>query len=157
MSKSNCSVSYPFRPRSVPGLSFDPTDPRSRSRTHQSFAKDADINNIMNRYKKTGVLGDPSISSQRVARFGDFSDIADYPTMVARIQQAQDDFMTLPATTRAKFNNLVENALDFIADPANADEAVALGLLPKEALVAVNAVKDGAAKNEPPKPVTPAS
>jgi len=157
MAKSNCSVSYPFRPRSTSGLVFSPDDPNARSRTHQSFAKDADINNIMNRYKKTGVLGDPSISSQRVSRFGDFSDIADYPTIVARIQQAQDDFMTLPSEVRAKFGNLVENALDFIADPANADEAVALGLLPKEVLPVVNAVKEGAAKNEPPKPVTPAS
>lgn len=157
MSKSNCSVFYRFRPRVTLGLYFSPDDPRSRSRTHQSYAKDADINNIMGKYKKTGVLGNPSISSQRSARFGDFSDLVDYPTMVSRIQQAQDDFMTLPSEVRAKFNHMVENALDFIADPANADEAVRLGLLPKEVLPVVNAVKDGAVKNEPPKPVTPAS
>jgi len=153
---AKCEVTFPSRRRRV-GLYFDPNDPLARSRTHQSFAKDADINTIMNRYKKTGVLGDPSISSQRVSRFGDFSDIADYPTIVSRIQQAQDDFMTLPSEVRAKFGNLVENALDFIADPKNADEAVKLGLLPKDALVAVNAVKDGALKNEAPKPATPAS
>ena len=34
---------------------FPANDVRSKSKTHQSFAKDADINVIMGRYKKTGV------------------------------------------------------------------------------------------------------
>jgi len=114
-------------------LKFSDSSPYSRSRTHQSFAKDADINNIMSRYKKTGVLVDPRlISSDRVPRFGDFSDIPDYATMVSRVQQAEKDFMTLPASVRAKFDNDVANALNFISDRANVKESVALGLLPKD-------------------------
>jgi len=114
-------------------LKFSDSSPDSRSRTHQSFAKDADINNIMSRYKKTGVLVDPRlISSSRVPRFGDFSDIPDYATVVSRVQQAEKDFMTLPASVRAKFDNDVANALNFISDRANVKESVALGLLPKD-------------------------
>lgn len=106
---------------------------RDASRTHQSFAKDANINNIMSRYKKTGVLVDPRlISSSRVPRFGDFSDIPDYSVMVQRVQQAERDFLTLPAAVRARFENDVSKALDFVADRANVKESVSLGLLPKD-------------------------
>lgn len=116
-------------------LKFNKEIPTQRSRTHQSFAKDADINNIMNKYSKTGVLVDPTlINSKRQPRFGDFSDIADYATIVNRINQANDDFMTLPAVTRDKFNNNVEECLRFIADPNNVKECVTLGLLPASVL-----------------------
>lgn len=106
-----------------------------KSRTHQSFAKEANINNIMSRYAKTGVLVDPLlISSERKPRFGDFSDVKDYAHIVGRIQQAQADFMTLPAATRKLFDNDVEKCLAFVADPKNLKECVDLGLLPKSLL-----------------------
>jgi len=161
---SKCSViSVPVVSpvRRVPRVSivFDVTNPRSRSRTHQSFAKDADINNVMAKFRLTGVLGDPNLSSARRAQFGDFSDITDYPTMVNRIKQAQADFLTLPSEVRAKFDNLVENCIEFISDPKNADEAVTLGLLPPTAAIVTKAVLDGAPKPKAkePTPVTPAS
>ena len=78
-------------------LCFDPKGELTRSMTHQSFAKDADINTIMSRYAVSGVLVDPmNVDSGRVARFGDFSDLTDYSQLVSRIKQAQEDFMTLP-------------------------------------------------------------
>lgn len=111
---------------------FDPNDKNSVSLTHQSFAKEADINNIMARYKTTGVLVDPfNVDAGRQPHFGDFSDIPNYHQLVERIQQAQDDFMTLPAAVRKKFNNNVEECLAFIADPKNVEEAVDLKLLPE--------------------------
>lgn len=116
-------------------LMFDSKDESSRSRTHQSFAKDADINNIMKKYAVTGVLVDPSlVNSTRQPRFGDFSDLVDYPTLVIRVRQAQSDFMTLPAAVRERFNNDVGEALEFLADPANVKEAVELKLLPESVL-----------------------
>lgn len=54
------------------------------SRVHTSFAKSADINVIMHRYQKTGILVDPRYSSERVPRFGDFSDIPDYDVLLSR-------------------------------------------------------------------------
>jgi len=117
-------------------LVFRSDDPLSRSRTHQSFGKDANINVIMAKYKKTGVLVDPLlVSSDRQPRFGDFSDLSDYGVRYARIKQAQEDFMTLPAVVRAKFNNDVENCLTFISNPENLKEAVALKLLPSGILI----------------------
>ena len=124
-----------------------PVDKNGRviTMTHQSFAKDADINNIMAKYAVSGVLVDPlNVDSGRQPRFGDFSDLVDYPTMVSRINQAQADFMTLPSDVRAKFSNSVEECLNFIAEPSNVREAVAMGLLPKSAISVTDAVVDGA-------------
>jgi len=125
------------------GLSW-PKDKNGRviSMTHQSFAKDADINNIMAKYAVSGVLVDPlNVDSGRQPRFGDFSDLVDYPTMVSRINKAQADFMTLPSGVRAKFSNSVEECLNFIAAPENVVEAVKLGLLPEAAIEATYAVR----------------
>lgn len=133
-------------------LKFDKNDPKSASKTHQSFAKDADINNIMGKYAKTGILVDPlNVDLGRTARFGDFSDLNDFGHLVNRIKQAQEDFLTLPAVVRHKFNNDVENALAFIADPNNLVECCDLGLLP-ESMRPKPVLKEP----EPAKPATPA-
>ena len=111
------------------------------SLTRQSFAKDANINNIMARYAVTGVLVDPSnVDSMRQPRFGDFSDLADYSVLVGRINQAQADFMTLPSAVRARFNNSVEELLSWMSDPKNVVEAVELKVLPKSMIEATYAV-----------------
>lgn len=126
-----------FERGKVVKLVFDEKDSKSRSLTRQSFAKDADINNIMSKYAVTGVLVDPAnVDSRRVPRFGDFSDLVDYPTLVGRINQAQADFMTLPSGLRARFDNDVENLLAFISEPKNVIEAVSLKLLPETMLEA---------------------
>ncbi|AXH73377.1 MAG: internal scaffolding protein [Microviridae sp.] len=128
-----------FRRGKVSPLSFsDKTVISNRSKTHQSFSKDADINNLMSRYKRTGYFNDPlSVNASRVARFGDFSDIPEFSTLVDRISLAKADFMRLPASVRDRFGNDVSKCLDFIADPANFDEAVALELLPAKPVVPV--------------------
>jgi len=128
-----------------------------KSRTHQSFAKDADINNIMMKYQKTGVLGDPSVSSKRVPRWGDFSDIYDFTTQMNRLKAAEADFLTLPSTTREKFNHSVSACLDFIADPANVREAVDLGLLPKDMIQVTESVVKPADNSQPVVPPKAAS
>ncbi|WNK14592.1 MAG: internal scaffolding protein [Microvirus sp.] len=124
------------------GIFCDPKDPLGRSMTRQSFAKDADINTIMSRYAVSGVLADPAnVDSARVARFGDFSDLVDYGHLLQRVQQAQEDFMTLPAVVRARFDNDVENCLDFVTVPENVFEAVKLGLVPETMLEATFLVR----------------
>ena len=124
------------------GLDFPKDDPQSRSMTRQSFAKDADINNIMARYAVSGVLVDPlNVDSGRQPRFGDFSDLVDYPTLVGRIKQAQDDFMTLPSDVRARFNNSVEELLHWMSQPENVVEAVKIKVLPESMIEATYAIR----------------
>lgn len=132
------------------GLDFPKNDEKSRSLTRQSFAKDADINNIMSKYAVTGVLVDPAnVDSERRPMFGDFSDLIDYPVLVSRINEAQAQFMTLPSEVRARFDNDVENLLVFLQDPKNVEEAVKMKILPEEMLPAKPAFEKPANEVKP--------
>lgn len=110
---------------------FNPeSDLYDPGRTRQSFAKDADINNIMRKYNKTGILGDPS-APKKPMYFGDFSNVGDFQEHLDMVMDAQDRFDHLSADIRNKFANDPAKLIDFCNDKANYDEAVKLGLLPK--------------------------
>jgi len=120
---------YDERPEGT-GLSFDGDSDHVRSVTKQSFAAEADINNIMQRYSKTGVLVDPTtINNGRVPQYGDFSDGADYLSIQNRIALAQQSFDALPSNIRTRFGNNPAKLIDFMADPANLDACVEMGLV----------------------------
>lgn len=100
-----------------------------KTRTKQEFRDEVDINHIVKRYMKTGVpLPIPTKSPQ----FGDFSTGFDYLTIQNRIAEVKSVFANLPADVRRDFGNDPSQMLDWIADPANVEEAQALGLLPVE-------------------------
>lgn len=102
--------------------------------TEPSLTKQADrdacnINNIMARYEKTGIV-DHVMSSP--GTFGDFSDVDDYQDALNKIQAAQALFDALPAQVRAKFENDPTLFLEFAQNPENYDQLVDMGLaLPK--------------------------
>lgn len=98
----------------------------SRSKAKPEFHKDANINRIMKKYKKTGFL-DPLIL--RDMKYGDFSSGEDFASMSMRILDAQHEFSMLPAHVRHRFGNDPGQLLDFLADEANYDEAVKLGIV----------------------------
>lgn len=109
------------------------------SMTKQSFADDADINNIVARYNETGFLTDPLKPSSRKAMYGDFSAV-DYVSAQNSIAQANSMFEQLPSSLRAKFSNNPAELLAFLDDAKNAEEAISLGLLPqKEAFAEASA------------------
>jgi len=96
------------------------------SRTKTEFADECNINTIVNRSKMSGVLP----QGNRQPMFGDFSEVSDYTEAQTSIAQAQEEFINLPSDVRAKFNNNVADLLDFIDNPANAEEAQKMGLIP---------------------------
>lgn len=93
------------------------------SLTKQHFVKDADIRTILARYAKTGILGDPT----RKPIFGDFSQ-TDYEVSLNAVAHVKSNFELLAAPLRGRFNNDPAQLLAFIADPANKEEAIKLGL-----------------------------
>lgn len=102
--------------------------------TQQSFAEEADINFIMARYERTGVLVDPTKVSMREASFGDFSEGLDYMETQNRLLAGQAAFASLPAKVRERFRNDPAELVEFVSDEANRAEAVSLGLVaPPEA------------------------
>lgn len=96
--------------------------------TQQNFAADVDVNNIVARAIKTGFLADPAMTAVREAIFADVSEVGDYAACLNRISAAQDAFMSLPADLRASFGNDPAQLLAFLADPANNEKAMELGL-----------------------------
>lgn len=93
----------------------------------QEFAEECDINYIADRYGLTGEL--PQVLD--LPRFGDFTGIFDFMGAQNAVVKARQQFMTLPAKARARFDNDPQKLLTFLEDPENRDEAIALGLVAK--------------------------
>lgn len=97
----------------------------SRSLTIQADAHDLDINNIMARYLKTGLV--PATRAQ--AFFGDASALPDFQEAQQIIIDANLAFENLPAKVRDRFLNDPARFLEFMGDTANRQEAFDLGLM----------------------------
>jgi len=109
------------------GRFVEPND--KPSMTKQSFKQECDINHIMAKYLATGMI--PAGTS--VGRYGDFSAATDYLDAQLTIKNARDQFASLPAKVRERFNNDPFQMLEWIGDKDNLDEANELGLLSEEA------------------------
>jgi phage internal scaffolding protein len=126
------------------------------SMTQQQFKDEADINNIMARYQKTGVLVDPLTQTTRKPMFDDFSELGDFRDHQQAVIDAQEMFMDLPSRLRARFGNDPAELLQWLSRPENKEEAIELGLfskpsaetleMPLKSEVSSEAVKEEAAK-----------
>jgi len=106
------------------GLEFD----RKLGRTKQSMKDECDINQIMKKFEKTGILPDMIKTNPQ---YGDFSEPIEYRDSLEIVRHASEQFSNLSAKVRARFNNDPEAFLDFATNPANAEEMVTLGLATK--------------------------
>lgn len=139
---------YDYANYEKPGVDFPKNDPNSRSKTLQSDMELADINAIMARYEKTGVIIDPK-GVERKPHYGDFTGISDYHAALSTVRQAERVFNALPASIRNKFDNDPQKMIDFVADAANNEELIRLGLKEKPVDTADPAALDSA---QPAKP-----
>jgi len=98
----------------------------SPSLTQQQFKEECDINNIILKHAKTGEY---THVSKKMGMYGDFTKIQDYQSMVDTVIKAEEAFMSLPATTRARFSNDPGKLLEFLQDDKNKEEGIKLGLL----------------------------
>ena len=104
------------------------------SKTEQCHREDCDINTIINRYKKTGVLGD-SASQVRDMVFGDFSSMPDRLTSEIAVAEAKENFMKLPLNVRSHFDHDMGKLLKALNDPAQIPTLENLGIVKKAAPV----------------------
>lgn len=96
------------------------------SRTKQSFRDECDINNVIRKWKATGVV---THVRDAMPQYGDFMSVEDYQTSCNKILSAQEAFQGLSSTIRARFANDPAQLLAFVADANNLDEAIKLGLV----------------------------
>jgi phage internal scaffolding protein len=94
------------------------------SLTQQQFKEESDINTIVDRFMKSGVLPTPVNMPQYV----DFEGIFDFQTAMNAVRVADENFMRMDAKVRARFNNSPQEFLEFFANPENIPEAIRLGL-----------------------------
>lgn len=117
--------------------------PKSEGKTRQAEKDACDINRIMARYEKTGVLP----QSVRELVYADVSSIGDYREVVDRVRMVESAFMQLPAEVRSRFENDPAAFLDFTSDPANRAELQEMGLIAPE--IAPEASKPAAGSGTP--------
>jgi phage internal scaffolding protein len=123
------------------------------SRTKQQFVAECDINNILKQYKLTGQVRHISAKAAQ-GSYTDLPDPIDFQDAMNMVIRAEDSFATLPAHVRARFGNSPEQFLVFMADPANQDEMVKLGLA-SDPRTAPTAPSSPAASSPTPSPSTP--
>lgn len=97
-----------------------------KSLTKQSEADACDINKIMAKYERSGILQHVSLNE---AFYADVSNVPDYQAALAIVVKADEMFMSLPGDVRARFENNPQKYLDFVSNPANKDEMIKMGLL----------------------------
>lgn len=106
-----------------------------KSRTRSEFADDVDINAIIDRFNRTGVLTDPFGKCSENLKKGAYFDttlVNDFSATLERERCMRDEFARLPAKVRSRFDNDPLTMLHWLSDGSNADEAVKLGLLSEE-------------------------
>jgi len=97
------------------------------SRVQQNLRDETDINRIMAKYERTGIL---THVNRYAGEYGDFSGVPDYKSGVERVLAAEEMFMSLPAKIRDRFGNDPGNFIDFATDRGNIDEMRKMGLAP---------------------------
>lgn len=96
------------------------------SRAKQSFKDECDINNIMRRFDKHGVITHLNHVKAQYVDVCDFG--AGYQEAMNRVAAVRTIFEDLPATLRAEFNNDPAEFLDGVSD-ASDDELRGWGLM----------------------------
>lgn len=128
-----------------------PIDLSGNSLTQQNFKDECDINNIMARFQKTGVLDHVN---KHQGDYGDYTDLpVDFADAQNLVLRAQAMFMELPARVRERFGNDAGEFLSAVEDPDRRGELEELGLLegkePEPAEPAPKAARAAAAPKEP--------
>jgi len=92
--------------------------------TQQQFKEECDINNVMRRYIKTGVIDH---LAKHQAQYADIEPVS-YHEAMNTIATANSMFEELPAQARRNFNNDPTKFLEFVQNPDNSDKLIDMGL-----------------------------
>jgi len=122
-------------------------DPEGHSLAKQSFQKECDINNIMKKFEKTGIINHLNTHS---GGYGNYIGYEDYHSSLNKILQADAAFTSLPSLVRSKFHNDPAKFLEYAQNPDNLEGMREMGLAPPATPEAPTDVKpaDGGAPSK---------
>lgn len=113
--------------------------------TQPQFKDECDMNRILEKYSPE------QIEERRLAMqgmFGDYSDVLDYGQAKMLVNNCDAAFNSLPAKVRSRFDNDPEQLIEFMLDESNNEEAVQLGLKPKDVLASKETPKSEEKESE---------
>lgn len=99
------------------------------SMTKQSFKAECDINQILRKWQKTGLV---EHVAQFDGRYDDVSGVVDYQDALGQVMAAEEAFASLPSGLRKRFENDPGKFMDFVLNDKNREEMRALGLLKED-------------------------
>lgn len=97
------------------------------SRAKQQFRDECDINTIMRRFQRDGVV---SHVARFQGRYEDVTGTVPYDEALRIVMAAEEAFGSLPSSVRLRFENDPAAFVEFATDPKNRGEMVKLGLIP---------------------------
>jgi len=100
-------------------------EPYGKNGAQQHFGPEVNINTIMEKAKR-GIA--PRVGN-KIAKYGDFSNVTCFADALQQINEANEMFMSIPAKVRARFNNDPNYLIQFMNHPGNRAEAIELGLI----------------------------
>lgn len=100
---------------------------RPPARTKQQFVAQCDINNIVKQFTRTGQFTHLAANAAK-GTYTDLPDPIDFQDSMNLVIQAEQAFASLTAKVRNRFSNSPAEFLAFMADSANQEEAIKLGL-----------------------------
>lgn len=127
-----------------PEIGIRPVVRCGKGRTKQSFRDKVNINKIVARFERTGLI---DVVGNRGGRYMDCSGLGDYHANLEKVVKAREAFQALPAGLRNRFNGDPGELLAFLRNPDNRDEAIKLGLVVDKA---PEAPEDGASEEKAP-------
>lgn len=102
------------------------------SRTKQADKDSCDINIIMRKYQKTGLV---SHVNRYQGNYADVSTAPQYQDAMNIVINAQEAFSSLTAKIRKRFNNDAYEFLAFVTNPANQEAIYDMGLATRPVVV----------------------
>lgn len=129
------------KPRNIYSARVPVVSPTGHTPAQQQFKDDCDVNTIMRRFQKTGVI-DHVAKHQPIYGFASSQSYHESMNIVAI---ADSMFNDLPSSIRNEFSNNPEAFLEFVQDPKNAERAAELGIaLSDEAAAAASELQEAA-------------
>lgn len=117
--------------------------------TEQDHKDTCDINKIIRKYDKTGLI--THISSME-AKFGDLTGM-EFKAMQDKVAGAKSMFEALPGKIKQRFDYMPEKLLEFMDDPKNRPEAIELGLINKDWAEEVDGIGEHVKNPQPPRTI----
>lgn len=95
------------------------------TRTQGQFKDECDVNMIIAKYKKTGII---THLNNKTGVYADITELGNYQEALGKVIAAETAFNQLPSEIRSKFHNNPQELIEYLDNPKNTEESIKLGL-----------------------------